>query len=106
MPIKLTENRLRQIIREEASRLAAGPMNPRGAAEAVLAALGTSGAEELVDRMYAATGPAARMVEKSFLEAMVAAGVSPTLARDPAFRSEVYTALTDIVNPWDASARR
>ena len=100
--MRITEGQLRRIIREEASRLAGGPNTPEGAAEAVVAALGTSGAEDLVDRMYAAVGPSARLAEKSFVEAMVAAGVSPSLARDPAFGSEVYSALVDIVNPWDA----
>jgi hypothetical protein len=101
--MRITESQLRRIIREEASRLAGGPNTPQGAAEAVVAALGTSGAEDLVDRMYAARGvPAVRLADKSFVEAMVAAGVSPTLARDPDFGSEVYSALVDIVNPWDA----
>ena len=103
--MRITESQLRRIVRE-ASRLSSDPMTPQEAADAVVASLGLPAVEDLVDRMYAAVGPAARIVEKSFVEAMVAAGVNPTLDRSRDFGSEVYSALVDIANPWDAPARR
>ena len=126
--MRITESQLRRIVREEAQRLLEGPkgpgriplhqlahlpaanrraasvakrMAPKDAAAHLLDSLGQAGAEALVDSMYSATGPSAREADERFADELEAVGAGP-LAHDPDWSSEAYSALVDLVNPWDA----
>ena len=126
--MRITESQLRRIVREEAQRLLEAPkgpgriplhqlaylpaanrraasvakrMAPKDAAARLLDALGRSGAEELADAMYSATGTAARDAEERFADELRAVGAGRQ-ADDPDWSSEAYSALVDLVNPWDA----
>lgn len=126
--MRITESQLRRIVREEARRLLEAPkgpgriplhqlaylpaanrraasvakrMSPKDAAARLLDALGRSGAEELADAMYSATGTAARDAEERFADELRAVGAGRQ-ADDPDWSSEAYSALVDLVNPWDA----
>lgn len=102
--MRITESQLRRIVREEARRLVlreAAITDPLHAARALVASLGQAGAEELADDMYAAVGSDARAAEARFAAELRAVGAGP-LADDPGWSSEAYSALVDLVNPWDA----